>query len=328
MNQKLHFVHQLEKSYVAANLGDWIASPYYYYIEYFSKYTCLLHSTWAILWHEIENNDIVIFGGGGLIDNSDSLNAVLNRLLSQCKNVIIWGAGSHKYSDGNAFGIKSATTPIAFDKAAMVGIRDYKHPYNLPYLPCASCLHSVFDQPVTDIKHKRKVGVMRHGLDNSFGIRNIPSSITNAHPMGEIVKYIRESDVMLVTSYHGAYWSMLLGKKVIILESRRGIEKYQYFRHPVGFCDDDSTFNEHALLDIASSLPEPSGFLEESRELNKKYFEKVAAFIDSLLAPSSETETIHILSKRIAQLEFTLLDMHVQIKRMSRRLDEMHSDNE
>ena len=82
---KIHFVHHLEKLYAPANLGDWISSPYYYFIEFFSRYTCVLHSDWALLWHEIERDDIVIFGGGGLLDNSDELNIVLNKLI---ENVI------------------------------------------------------------------------------------------------------------------------------------------------------------------------------------------------------------------------------------------------
>ena len=91
---KIHFVHHLEKLYAAPNLGDWIASPYYYFTDFFSRYTCVLHSDWSVLWHEIERDDIVIFGGGGLLDNSDALNVVLNRLIDKCDNVIVWGAGT------------------------------------------------------------------------------------------------------------------------------------------------------------------------------------------------------------------------------------------
>ena len=118
---------------VPANLGDWICSPYYYFVEYFSKFTCMLHSDWAVLWHEIEKDDIVIFGGGGLLDNSDELNRVLNRILDRCENVIIWGPGTHRYAEDNIFGQQTASVTINYEKAALIGVRDYMHPSNLPF---------------------------------------------------------------------------------------------------------------------------------------------------------------------------------------------------
>ena len=114
----------LEKSYAPPNQGDWIASPYYYFAGEFSRFTCVLHSAWSILWHEIDTAGVVIFGGGGLIDNSNALNDILNRLFLECDNVVIWGAGTHKYSnefidscdDSNIHNIESATISINFDK--------------------------------------------------------------------------------------------------------------------------------------------------------------------------------------------------------------------
>jgi hypothetical protein len=323
---KIHFIHQLEKSYVPANLGDWIASPYYYFPDFFQKYTCVLHSTWAILWHEIESDDIVIFGGGGLIDNSNSLNQVLNRLLDKCKNVIVWGAGSHKYSHDNVFGIQSSSVPVKFEKAAMVGIRDYKHPYNLPFLPCASCLHPAFDLKDSNIQVKRRVGAMKHGLDSTFGISGVPSFITNSHSITEIARYILESETMIVTSYHGAFWSMLLGRKVIVLESRKGIEKYRYFKYPVAFCKDNIKYDEEYMTKIASELPDLPDFLKEARKINLEFFEKVKVYIQDRLATRDSEETIQLMAKRLAQLEFTLIDLRNDFRSLGRRLSSIESE--
>lgn len=316
---KIHFVHHLEKRHVPANLGDWICSPYYYFREYFSQYTCVLHSDWAVLWHEIERTDIVIFGGGGLLDNSDELNRVLNRLISKCDNVIIWGAGTHKYTENNIFGKRTASEEIHYEKAALVGVRDYQHPSGLPYLPCVSCMNPAFSTLQDDVKVTRNIGTIKSALETNFAVQGLPSFVTNAEPIGTVANYILASKVILVSSYHGAFWSMLLGKKAILPATRLGVDKYKYFRHPVGFYE-GNTFDEAAILDLAAQLPEIPSFLNESRSLTWDFFQKCKHYIEDRIEPAVENETMHILSKRNAQLEFTIVDMWNEIRRLNGRV--------
>lgn len=319
---KIHFVHHIEKSYAAANLGDWISSPYYYFLDYFSRYTCVLHSDWAVLWHEIEKDDIVIFGGGGLLDNSDALNMVLNRLFEKCDNVIIWGAGTHRYNENNVFGKKTAVTPIHFDKAVLCGIRDYEHPYGMPFLPCASCLNTAFSVDRNESRIEREIGTIRSALESSFAVKGVPSSVSNAEPIGTIVDYILSSRVILVSSYHGAFWSMLLGRKVILPASRLGVDKYKYFRYPVGFYEGHE-YDEPELLRIASTLPDLPDFLAEARALNIEFFKKVRDYIEDRLSSPLVIETNQILAKRVAQLEFTLLEVWNYARRLTGRLEKL-----
>lgn len=316
---KIHFVHHLEKRNVPPNVGDWICSPYYYFIEYFSRYTCILHSDWAILWPEIERGDIVIFGGGGLLDNSDELNNVLNRLIAKCDNVIIWGAGTHRYNEDNIFSKRTASVKINFEKTVLSGIRDYNHPWGLAFLPCASCLHPAFNANQEEYKIKRQIGTIKSALETSFAVSGVPSSISNAEPIGAIVEYILTSRVILVSSYHGAFWTTLLGRKAILPATRLGVDKYKYFKHPVGFYDGDK-FDEQELLRIAADIPEPVGFLAEAQRLNIEFFQEVRKFIETRISTNFSNETVQILSKRIAQLEFTIIEMSNDIRRMNGRL--------
>lgn len=323
---KIHFVHHLEKRYVAANLGDWICSPYYYFRDYFSQYTCVLHSDWAVMWHEIERSDIVIFGGGGLIDNSDELNRVLNRLIKVCDNVIIWGAGTHKYNENNIFGKKTASEKILFEQAALVGVRDYQHPSELPYLPCVSCMNEAFSRQKNDGTNTRRVGTIKSALESNFAVQGLPSFVTNAEPIGTVVDYILSSDVILVSSYHGAYWSMLLGRKAILPATRLGVDKYKYFRHPVGFYD-GGTYDEEKILEIAAGIPEIPNFLQESIKLTEEFFEKCKGLIEDKIEPAKDNETIHIIAKRNAQLEFTIIDMWNEIRRLNGRISTLEAHN-
>lgn len=316
---KIHFIHHLEKRYSPANLGDWICCPYYYYEDYFSKYYCVLHSDWAVLWHEIERDDVVIFGGGGLLDNSDELNRVLNRIIDRCDNVIIWGAGTHKYNENNIFSKKTATEKIMYERLSLVGVRDYDHPSGLPYLPCVSCMNPAFLTTQNDVPITREIGVIKSALESSFAVQGLPSFVTNAEPIGTIVKYILSSKAILVSSYHGAFWTMLLGKKAILPATRMGVDKYKYFRHPVGFYEGDN-FNECEILDIVNNLPDIPNFLEESRSLTDSFFLKCKVFIEDKIKPSVKNDTLQLISKRNAQLEFTIIEMWGEIRKLNSRI--------
>jgi hypothetical protein len=330
-SSKIHFIHQFEKSFVLANLGDWLSSPYYYFSEFFSQYICVLHSVWSVHWHEIERSDVVIFGGGGLIDNSDSLNKVINKIIDRCDNVIIWGAGSHKYSN-NSFGVETAKVKIQFEKLSLCGIRDYQHPYTqepykAEYVPCVSCMHTEFDIAAKkDLPIINSIGTISHGLDDSFPIRNIPSAVTNSEPISTITNYILSSRVMLATSYHGSYWSMLLGRKVILHSSRLIIEKYNYFRHRVGIFEGNQ-YDETEILKIADSIPEITDFLTESKNITLKFFEKVKKHIEQVLTKNnlSNIGTVQILGKRTAQLEFSIHELSNMVEKLQKRLGEIEN---
>jgi hypothetical protein len=276
------------------------------------------------MWHEIERSDIVIFGGGGLLDNSYELNRVLNRLIKSCDNVIIWGAGTHKYNESNIFGKKTATEEISFENAALIGVRDYEHPSGLPYLPCVSCMNDAFSRPQNEATIKRNIGTIKSALESTFAVKNVPSFVTNAEPIGTVVDYILSSKVILVSSYHGAYWSMLLGRKAIPPATRLGVDKYKYFRHPVGFFDED-IYDEQKILSISDSIPEIPNFLEESRQLTEDFFAKCKMLIEAKIEPAKENETLHILAKRNAQLEFTIIDMWNEIRRLNGRISTLEA---
>jgi hypothetical protein len=308
MASKIHFVSHVEKSYASVNVGDWVCSPYSYFSSFFSQYTCIFHSQWSILWHEIDKDDVVILGGGGQLDNSNELNEQINKLFRNCNNVIIWGSGTHRYMPGNSFDMKTAELAITYDKAKLVGVRDYNHPSGLPYLPCVSCMHPAFNEVVSNKPPViRKIGVIRSALEGSFAVSGFPSSIDNSQPLYKILIYALESEAILVSSYHGAYWSQLLGLNTILPESRLEIDKYRYFKHQPLFYG-QPIFDESVLSSLAESIKAPNGFLEESVILSHQFFEKVKKLIESaLIKPAqSEIQTVQIMSKRNAQLEFTL----------------------
>lgn len=325
MASKIHFISHIEKTYEAVNLGDWICSPYTYYSTYFSEYTCVFHSHWSILWHEIDKGDVVILGGGGQLDNSDALNNQINRILRNCDNVVIWGSGTHRYAPGNIFNKNTAEVPILYDKAKLIGVRDYDHPSGLPYLPCVSCMHPAFMQGTAQpIKIRRKIGTIRSALETSFAVSGLPSFVDNSQPLEKIIEYVLESEIILVSSYHGAFWSQLLGKRVVLPESRLCVDKYKYFKNKPAFYP-GSDYDEAALISHTDNSVSSSGFLDECRQMSNSFFSKVADLIQATLVKpdQSDIQTVPILAKRNAQLEFSLREAWSFVKQMNHRLSKL-----
>lgn len=328
MSSKLHFINHYEKITVPVNSGDWMTSPYHYFLEFFSQYQVLIHSIWTIHWNEIESTDVVIVGGGGLIDNSDALNQILNRLLKHCKYVVFWGVGTHRYSENNFLGKKRTETSLELTRAPLVGIRDYKHPSGLRYVPCPSCMHSAFNARETKVNPSRTVGTITSALEKSFAIQGVQDSISNSFSLNSLVDYILTSKVILTSSYHGAFWSMLLQRKVALPKSRMEIEKYLYFRHPVAFLDQNS-YDEVEILQATAALPEIGNFLAESKLLTYLFFIEVRELISKKLRPNSTAASNLVLAKRVAQLEFSLVDLRNEILRHNRQRSEGRpADNE
>ena len=84
-------------------------------------------------------------------------------------------------------------------------------------------------------------------------------------------------------------------------------------------------FDEIAILDLAAKLPEIPNFLEESRNLTKEFFQKCKRYIEDRIAPAEENETLQIIAKRNAQLEFTMVDMWNEIRRLNGRITQLEN---
>jgi len=84
------------------------------------------------------------------------------------------------------------------------------------YLPCASCMHPAFEKPYT-IQHETVY--YGHGLLSPLNwAKGIGPHMTNlAGDMEEVIDFLASGEVVVTSSYHGAYWARLLGRKVALL---------------------------------------------------------------------------------------------------------------
>ena len=194
------------------------------------------------------DSDIVL--GGGMLLKKVRQNKILDHFTGK---KIGWGIGNsqvkkarYNYS-GEAF-IKG------FD---LLGVRDYG--IGLRYVPCPSCMSPLFDKdyPVlnTCVFYQNTLSAPIKGCSPMIG--------NDRMNFAQVIAFLASADTVVSSSYHGVYWAMLLGKKVIALPFNA---KFYGFKYDVQM----ATVKDLDLSKIKAA-PKYDGYLEECRELNRKF---------------------------------------------------------
>lgn len=211
-------------------------------------------------------NDIVIIGGGGLINFHPDWNRRITEIIKTEASIILWGAGENTHFDDKQI---IPSIPFKTDDE-LIAIRDFNHPlYN--YLPCVSCMNKVFD---TDVTIGEGVGIVKHkdtNLPANLSNKNYPV-ICNNTTIEEITDFIKDKRVIYTNTFHGAYWAMLMDKVVIIFNP--------FSTRFLGFKYRGVTyFSKYDLTDeLVSNLKKkikPKAYKTECRKLNQNFYEKV-----------------------------------------------------
>lgn len=125
----------------------------------------------------------------------------------------IWGAGHNGPLDKR--GIAEIVYPDWLMNFDEVGVRDWDQ--NQPWVPCASCMHPALKKKyaikndVVFFEHKKQ-------LIKNFGNDSIPRFVNSGSNIDQTIELLGSANIILTNSYHGAYWGVLLGKKVIVVE--------------------------------------------------------------------------------------------------------------
>lgn len=222
---KIHFVHAMDKH----NPGDWWATPKHYFPKF--KNATISH---VKNFDKLGKIDVLVYGGGDLLSSANNkYKKWLKKTIDIYKpeKLIGWGLGlSPQYlqmegdqliANFDHFGCRLPTLDKSlFHKQYIETLKKYE------YVPCASCLHPVFDNNDEQVQHD--IGIIHHknwpinnrwirrSLENVDyqQIFNSPNTIEN------MVGFIKKSNRIITSSYHGAYWSMLLGKKTLVVKQR------------------------------------------------------------------------------------------------------------
>jgi hypothetical protein len=204
-------------------------------------------------------NAHVIVGGGGII--TEKFYEQLKFVRRHSKRAVLWGVGT------NHLGSRAAAYPDFLSEFDLVGLRDRDSSFE--WVPCASCMLQEFDKPR---KVTRDVVIYEHkhyGID----VPGYPKLTNTEWRIDRVLDFLGSAEVVLTSSYHGVYWSVLLGKKVLIINPFSS--KFYHLRHPVGIA---TPKNWSSKAKAAQAYPEA---LKECRERSRQFARSVLALFST-----------------------------------------------
>lgn len=254
------------------NVGDYYSSPKNYFKELGEIEVDIFDfkKTYSNNIGEVISNNALVIGGGGLLNrNSFELQMkTFEQLKSKGKKTVLWGVGHNSKRKREYFKLQEYNVDL--DNFGLSGTRDYSLSKN--WVPCVSCLNSVFDKEYNTTK---EIGVVLH--KSTFKNSQIPlifqgfPVISNTEDLEKFVDFIGSSDTIVTDSYHAMYWGILLNKKVVVVPNS---SKFFDFKYPPVI----STYK--SCIKDAQKAQIYTGVLEECRELNKKFAEQVFNYLN------------------------------------------------
>jgi len=258
----IHFLHR----YITNNTGDKACGYYQYFLSEFKYYKSIIHDVNKVDFSLIKKTDVIIVGGGGLLNATSEWNYNINRAAKLAGKSVIWSAGFNSSYSGPKLG-----SSIDFKLFDLVTVRDYNYK-NFNYAPCATCVMPELEK---DYVIKREVGVVAHKDVPQHLPKEIHQfeKVTNSAPLHEMVEFIGSSEVILTNSYHAVYWAVLMKKKCILFAPRS--EKYDFYKYaPVKFSGD-------LALDISQAAIYPEA-MEDSKKLTLHFLKDIKELIKTI----------------------------------------------
>lgn len=245
----LAFVHYKN----TPNIGDVMCAPYHYFD--------FKEGQSFDLSDEIPPCEAVIYGGGAI---EPKLRTERLHHNVDAKTKIAWGVGTSRRGRQD-FG------PLV-DDLDLCGVREFgreigqKRTY---YVPCASCMSPEFDRvqgPVHDVVF------YTHGVYELFDSEGLPRMNNRASNLRKAIEFLASGDTVVTNSFHGTYWALLLGKKVVCIPFS---SKFYGFKAPPSYCTDGD------WKSAVSAAQKHTDYLPESRSINQDFSIKVRSLISS-----------------------------------------------
>lgn len=256
------------------NVGDYWASPTHYYDFPFDyERVQFVHICNQVRdnsnWDEIKDCNVIIGGGGLIITSENYLQHGLQYLIDNNK-CYLWGIGSNTTVSDERF----SWDFLKNKNIVMKGLRDTVHGLNENYIPCVSSKHKIFDKYINKTNKGEGFGILEH-VDYNVPIDGV-DKIKNNCDIEELIDFIDSKEYLVSTTYHGLYWSQLLGKKVVYFNEDNEINtKFINIRNRVHICNRN---NYKTLLENSPSL---NGLIRESRFLNDIFYKQLIKSVNN-----------------------------------------------
>lgn len=218
------------------------------------------------------NGAAFVFGGGGILHGGtvEQIRAIAShgRRRNPRLGLVAWGVGA------NELGERTFQYPEFLKDFDLVGVRDYGSPWT--YVPCPSCLHPVFDHPPQSPQHE--FVVYDHYDVPIVGLPSAPrmSNRGDRNELSATVAFLASGEYVITNSFHGAYWGLLLGRKIMVF--RPFANRFFGFSRMIEFCD-ETDWREKMRRCVRYE-----DYLDECRSINWNFRTKVGAVLqDSLI---------------------------------------------
>lgn len=207
----LHFQHLR----ATKNIGDLSCSPF----DYFDWGDATVSD---LRQDDTPPHTIGIYGGGKVFGGLASYPGV--RRAKGMLN-IAWGVGTKQ---------SFSLSPRYFKSRRLmdlIGSRDFGDT-RYTYAPCPSCMSSHFDAP--DAPQHEVVFYAHAGKTGKMGITipdHIPSLTNECDSLAQALSFIASGATVISNSYHGVYWGLLMGRKVMCVPFSNKFDNYRLPPH-------------------------------------------------------------------------------------------------
>jgi hypothetical protein len=196
-----------------------------------------------------------ILGGGQVY--SDCVEAAIY-LTGQARQRVIWGVGISRKN------VRHYSFDILEGACQLIGSRNWDVP-RCTYVPCVSAMSPLFDAPASPV---HDVVLYLHA-GKSAGIPlppEVPMMMNNDGTLAQALAFLASGATVVTNSYHGTYWGMCLGRRVLCLPFSN---KFRQFRENPVFADPADWPAHIAAAEVRW------GVLDEARSLNRAFYERV-----------------------------------------------------
>lgn len=204
-----------------------------------------------------KNPDDIFVVGGGFFDLKHF------KYFSHARKIVFWGGGIRNIRNNKRL-FSGKRKPLPNLKKTLYGVRDCGHADE--WVPCVSCMSPLFDKPAAVMNEYVIFQHHRQDIDLPF-----PKMRNTGVTFEESIAFLSSADSVITNSYHGAYWSLLLGKKVFLMNEIN--DKTRTFKWSPTHCSGEEWKNK------GNSVTYP-GALQEARDANLGFKEKVMDFIN------------------------------------------------
>jgi len=249
----------------SANLGDYASSPLNYFDFPFDTAKRNM-GEWPKYKDDIKDK-VVIIGGGGhfhlpTLDYANGRMMSLEEIKATASHVIGWGIGSNIHEEKEVIYPGNCT-----DGFLLLGVRDQAQ--GMEWVPCASCMDKVFH-----FRYKASEDVVIFEHPGEQIPVDAPRICAAGKDYKKAIEFIAKGKTVITNSYHGAYWGILLGRKVVVYKP---FSSKFYAIHPNVVFTDGS--------DVAAKIKMAKtdrSFLNKCRTANKIFYEKVVKTIEEI----------------------------------------------